>query len=68
MKVGYARVSSKEQVLDQQIDTLAGQGVDERNIYQERGTGTKMDRPELNRMISGPKIRRLGDCGRINAP
>jgi DNA invertase Pin-like site-specific DNA recombinase len=55
MNVGYARVSSKDQVLDRQIDILVEQGVDERNIYQEKGTGTKRDRPELNRLISGLK-------------
>jgi DNA invertase Pin-like site-specific DNA recombinase len=51
MKVGYARVSSKEQGLDRQIDALAGAGVDERNIYREKITGTKLERPELKRMI-----------------
>jgi DNA invertase Pin-like site-specific DNA recombinase len=55
MKVGYARVSNKDQVLDRQIDVLVEQGIDERNIYQEMGTGTKKDRPELNRLICGLK-------------
>jgi DNA invertase Pin-like site-specific DNA recombinase len=55
MLIGYARVSSKEQELDRQIDILAGQGVDERNIYQEKTTGTKRDRPELNRLLEGLK-------------
>jgi DNA invertase Pin-like site-specific DNA recombinase len=53
--IGYARVSSKEQELDRQIDILVGQGVDERNIYQEKTTGTKRDRPELNRLLEGLK-------------
>jgi DNA invertase Pin-like site-specific DNA recombinase len=48
-------VSNKDQVLDRQIDVLVEQGVDERNIYQEKGTGTKRDRPELSRMINGLK-------------
>jgi DNA invertase Pin-like site-specific DNA recombinase len=51
MKVGYARVSSKEQELDRQIDILTGAGIDERNIYREKMTGTKRERPELNRLI-----------------
>jgi DNA invertase Pin-like site-specific DNA recombinase len=55
MKVGYARVSSKEQELDRQIDILAGAGVDERNIYREKMTGTKRERPELARLIGGLK-------------
>ena len=30
---------------------MTGAGVDERNIYREKITGTKRERPELNRMI-----------------
>lgn len=55
MLVGYARVSNEEQNLDRQIDSLTSGGVDERNIYQEKVTGTKRERPELTRMIDGLK-------------
>ena len=55
MLVGYARVSSEEQLLNRQVDSLVSVGVDERNIYQEKITGTKRDRPELDRMIAGLK-------------
>jgi DNA invertase Pin-like site-specific DNA recombinase len=55
MKVGYARVSGKEQGLDRQIDVLAAAEVDERNIYREKMTGTRRERPELSRMIEGLK-------------
>jgi DNA invertase Pin-like site-specific DNA recombinase len=51
MLVGYARVSSSEQSLDRQIDSLLSNKVNKRNIYLEKSTGTKRDRPELNRMI-----------------
>lgn len=51
MLIGYARVSTKEQNLDRQLDMLVDYGVDIRNIYKEKITGTKVDRPELNRMI-----------------
>ncbi len=51
MLVGYARVSTEGQNLDRQIDQLTASGVDKRNIYQEKMTGTKSDRMELNRMI-----------------
>ncbi len=51
MLIGYARVSTIEQNLDRQIDALKEAGVDERNIYQEKVTGTKADRPELKRML-----------------
>lgn len=52
MLVGYARISdAATQSLDRQIDALVEHGVDERNIYKEKMTGTKRERPELNRMI-----------------
>lgn len=51
MLIGYARVSTEEQKCDRQIDQLVNRGVDERNIYQEKASGTKRDRPELNRML-----------------
>lgn len=49
--VGYARVSTKGQNIDRQLDMLINYGVDIRNIYNEKITGTKADRVELNRMI-----------------
>ena len=51
MIVGYARVSDETQSLNRQIDILVLNGIDERNIYKEKITGTKRERPELNRMI-----------------
>ena len=40
-----------EQNLDRQIDALVNAGVDPRMIYQEKITGTKLQRPELNRLL-----------------
>ena len=51
MLLGYARVSTLEQNLDRQIDALVSAGVDPRMIYQEKITGTKLQRPELNRLL-----------------
>lgn len=51
MLIGYARVSTENQNLDRQIDALTEAGVDLRMIYQEKITGTKKDRLELNRML-----------------
>ena len=51
MLVGYARVSTEEQNLDRQLDQLIEAGVDKRNIYQEKVTGTKRDREQLMKMI-----------------
>ena len=46
---GYARVSTEQQNLDRQIDALKRYGVE--IIYNEKMTGTKRDRPELNKLI-----------------
>ena len=51
MLVGYARVSTEQQNLDRQIDMIVSYGVDKRNIYKEKITGTKSNREQLNRMI-----------------
>lgn len=53
--IGYARVSTEDQNLDRQIDALIKYGVDERLIYSEKMTGTKIDRPELTKMIASLK-------------
>ncbi|EGW39798.1 resolvase, N terminal domain protein [Desulfosporosinus sp. OT] len=47
---GYARVSTVDQNLDRQLLSLQEAGCD--FIYQEKITGTKMDRPELNRLLA----------------
>ena len=45
----YARVSTSDQNLDRQLDALKKYGVDQ--VYNEKITGTKRDRPELNKML-----------------
>lgn len=54
MIFGYARVSTQEQNLDRQIYSLKISGTEE--IIQEKITGTKADRPELNRLLD--KLRK----------
>ncbi|MDC0763510.1 recombinase family protein [Brevibacillus sp. AG] len=49
MRFGYARVSTVDQNLDSQIDALKVAGCDE--IYQEKMSGKRDDRPELNRLL-----------------
>lgn len=51
MLVGYARVSTFEQNLDRQLDSLTSFGLDIRNIYQEKLSGTTKNRPALIKMI-----------------
>ena len=50
--LGYARVSTDSQNLDRQIDALIAAGVSKKHLYCEKMTGTKADRPELNRLIN----------------
>jgi len=52
MKIAYARVSTIDQNLDRQLDKLTSYGVDIRNIYKEKITGTIRHRPELDRMLA----------------
>lgn len=54
MKIGYARCSTDDQRLDRQIDLLNDVGCE--RIYQEHVTGTKMDRPELMRMLDALRV------------
>lgn len=51
MLIGYARVSTEEQNLDRQLDALTCYGIDKRNIYTEKVTGTKRNREQLNKML-----------------
>ena len=46
---GYARVSTEQQNLDRQLDALKRYGAE--HIYNEKMTGTKRERPELNNLI-----------------
>lgn len=48
--IGYARVSTTDQNLERQLDSLRQHGAE--IIFQEKVTGTKKDRPELNRLLS----------------
>lgn len=57
MRYGYGRVSSKGQrlygmSLEDQVGHLKAQGIAEKNIKLDTCTGTKMDRPKFNEILS----------------
>jgi DNA invertase Pin-like site-specific DNA recombinase len=61
MLVGYMRVSTNgdRQVLDLQRDALLAAGVDERNLFEDRVTGSRVDRTGLTKALA---FIRPGDC------
>ena len=58
MLLGYARVNTEDQNLDWQIDQLKELGISMENIYTEKVTGTKRDRPVLIKLLD---YARTGD-------
>lgn len=48
---GYVRVSTLKQVTDRQLDALAAAGVKADDIYSDKITGMKYDRPGMNQML-----------------
>ena len=47
--LGYARVSTSHQTLDQQLDALKAAGVE--RIFEDKMTGTREDRPGLRSLL-----------------
>lgn len=48
---GYARVSSRDQNLDRQLDALLEWGVEKRCIYQDKASGKDFDRPRYRALV-----------------
>lgn len=54
MKIGYARVSTIDQNLDHQTDQLQEQKCE--RMFQEKITGSKKERPELNKLLEQLRV------------
>jgi DNA invertase Pin-like site-specific DNA recombinase len=50
--LGYARVSTRRQTTDQQIDALVAAGVDPSRIYSDVLSGVRQDRPGLATLLA----------------
>ena len=48
---GYARVSTREQNVDRQLDALAPFGIPKRNLYIEKRSGKDFERPAYKRLL-----------------
>ncbi len=59
MKLGYARVSTREQNTDRQLIALKEHGVAAENILIDKMSGKDFDRPAYRRLL---KKLRKGDC------
>jgi DNA invertase Pin-like site-specific DNA recombinase len=51
-KIGYARVSKLDQDLKLQIDALLAFGCDKENIFTDQISGSKSERPGLNKCLA----------------
>jgi DNA invertase Pin-like site-specific DNA recombinase len=61
VQIGYARVSTGHQSLDQQLDALTAVGVDSKRVYSDKlsGTSTREQRPGLAALLD---YARAGDA------
>ncbi|OBE94330.1 resolvase [Mycolicibacterium elephantis] len=61
VQLGYARVSTSHQSLDQQLDALSAAGVESNRVYTDKlsGTSTREQRPGLAALLD---YARPGDC------
>ncbi|MCD2191660.1 recombinase family protein [Actinomycetospora soli] len=50
--LGYARVSTERQSLDQQLDALAAAGVEPERVWTEKASGKRDDRPQLAALLA----------------
>ena len=51
MTYGYARISTRQQSIERQIRNISAAFPDVKKIYQEAFTGTKIERPEFEKLL-----------------
>ncbi|MCL1867173.1 MAG: recombinase family protein [Oscillospiraceae bacterium] len=49
---GYARVSTDWQITDRQVNALLEYGINKRDIYEDRISGNRKDRPQLDKLLN----------------
>lgn len=57
MNYAYARVSSKDQNLDRQINEFRAYGITNKNIYSDKESGKNFDRTNYQRLRKKIKKR-----------
>ena len=58
-KIGYGRVSAKDQNLGRQLEIFKQEGIEERDIFVEKESGRQFDRPVFRSLVDN--ILREGD-------
>ena len=56
IRLAYARVSTKNQSLERQVRKFRELGIDERDIYTDKYTGGKIERPGFNEFLRIAKV------------
>lgn len=51
-KIGYVRVSTKDQNLDRQMDAMKALGIREKDIYMDKISGKNFERPGYQKMLT----------------
>ena len=62
--VGYARVSTDEQDVQLQVDALKKAGCDDDNIFVDKASGARSDRPGLDACIAALQHCGIAKCQR----
>ena len=64
MKIGYARVSTRDQNLDLQLNALKQAGC--QRVYQDIASGAKQARPGLDEMVSNVRSGDVVVCWKLD--